>query len=129
MLQLEEALARILAALPAPQSETIGLNDAHGRVREQILSTELDDARPSDGARGEDCREVQIVGDQDELVLVRSREDLDVRRGCSTDCGPVDSLEPVARQPLDPAWRQVHVHEQLHGWRSGTSISSARQAA
>jgi hypothetical protein len=42
---------------------------------------------------------------------------------------PVDSLEPVARQPVDPAWRQVHVHEQLHGWRSGTSTSSARQAA
>ena len=55
--------------------------------------------------------------------------DLDVRRGRSTDGGPVDSLEPVARQPLDPAWRQVHVHEQLHGWRSGTSTSSARQAA
>jgi hypothetical protein len=41
----------------------------------------------------------------------------------------VDSLEPVARQPVDPAWGQVHVHEQLHGWRSGTSTSSARQAA
>ncbi len=43
--------------------------------------------------------------------------------------GPVDSLEPVTRQALDPAWRQVHVHEQLHSWRSGTSTSSARQAA
>ena len=54
-------------------------NDADGSVREQILSTELDDARPSDGARGEDCREVQVVGDQDELVLVRRGQDLDVR--------------------------------------------------
>ena len=32
---------------------------------------------------------------------------------------------PAAR----PAWRQVHVHEKLHGWRSGTSTSSARHAA
>jgi hypothetical protein len=41
----------------------------------------------------------------------------------------VDSLEPVTRQPLGPAWRQVHVHEQFHGWCRGTSNSSARQAA
>ena len=27
------------------------------------------------------------------------------------------------------AARQVHIHEQLHGWRRGTSTSSARQAA
>ena len=63
------------------------------------------------------------------VVLVRPRQDLDVGRGRGTDGGPVDSLEPVTRQPVDPAWRQVHVHEQLHGWRSGTSTSSARQAA
>jgi hypothetical protein len=43
--------------------------------------------------------------------------------------GPVDGLEPVALQPLNPAWRQVHVHEELHGLRSGTSTSSARHAA
>src|SRR5687767_818217 len=33
------------------------------------------------------------------------------------DGGPVDGLEPLTRQPVDPAWRQVHVHQQLHGWR------------
>jgi hypothetical protein len=26
-----------------------------------------------------------------------------------------DRFEPVTRQPVDPGWRQVHVHEQLHG--------------
>jgi len=35
----------------------------------------------------------------------------------------------MTRQALDPAWRQVHVHEKLHGWRRRTSTSSARQAA
>jgi hypothetical protein len=41
----------------------------------------------------------------------------------------VDGLEPVTRKPVDPAWRQVYVHEKLHDWRSGTSTSSVRQPA
>jgi hypothetical protein len=52
-----------------------------------------------------------------------------VWRGCSTDGRPVDSFEPVLRQSVDPAWRQVHVHEQFHGRLRGTSTSSARHAA
>jgi molybdopterin molybdotransferase len=32
MLELEEALARILAAIPPPASESIPLGEAHGRV-------------------------------------------------------------------------------------------------
>jgi hypothetical protein len=71
----------------------------------------------------------RCVCDDDELALVRPRQDLVVRRGCRTEGGSVDGLEPVALQPLNPAWQQVHVHEELHGWRSGTSTSSARQAA
>jgi hypothetical protein len=50
--------------------ECVG-DDAHGSVREQILSAKLDDARPTDATRGKDCREVEIVGDEDGLVLVR----------------------------------------------------------
>jgi len=42
MLQLEEALARILARLSAPQSETISLNDAQGRVLLQPVCSEID---------------------------------------------------------------------------------------
>jgi molybdopterin molybdotransferase len=42
MLQLEEALARILAGLPAPQSQTISLNDAQGRVLLQPVCSEID---------------------------------------------------------------------------------------
>ena len=107
-----------------------GVNDGtDDLVREKVLSSDLDDARRPPGARGEDCREVEVVRDDDEDVLVRPRQDPGVRRGRSTDSGPVDSREPVTRQPLNRAWRQLHVHEQLHGWRSGTSTSSARQAA
>jgi hypothetical protein len=71
----------------------------------------------------------EIVRDKDERVFGGPRQDLDVRRRRRTDGGPVDGLEPVTPQAFDPAWRQVHVHEQLHGLWSGTSTSSARQAA
>jgi hypothetical protein len=98
-------------------------------VREEVLSSDLDDAGRRPSAGGEDCREVEVVRDDDEAVLARPRQDFGVWRRRRTDGGPVDSLEPVSREPVDPAWRQVHVHEQLHGWRNGTSTSSARQAA
>ena len=107
-----------------------GVNDgADDIVSEKVLSSDLHDTRRSSSAGREDCGEVEVVRDDDELVLLRLRQDLGVSRCRRTDGGPVDALEPVARQPVDPAWRQVHVHEQLHGWRSGTSTSSARQAA
>ncbi len=42
-------------------------------------------------------------------MLARPRQDLDVWCGFCTDGGPVNGLEPVVREPLDPAWRQVPV--------------------
>jgi len=72
-------------------------------------------ARPFNGSGREDRREVQIVGDEDETVLMCPRQDLDVRRGRRTDGGPVDGLEPVARQPIDPVWATGSCPEQLHG--------------
>jgi hypothetical protein len=104
-------------------------DDAHDHIGEQVLRSDLHDARPVENASSQNCREVEVVRDDDEVVFVCKRQDLDVRRSRSTDGGSVDSLEPVPRQPLDPAWRQVHVHEKLHGWRRGTSTPSARQAA
>ena len=53
-------------------------------IREQVLSADLHDARPGDGARREYCGEVEIVRDEDEVVLVRPRQDLVVGRGRST---------------------------------------------
>ena len=72
-----------------------GLYDgADDLVREKVLSSDLDDARRRPSAGGEDCREVEVVRDDDEVVLVRPRQDLDVWRGRSTNGGPVDGLEP-----------------------------------
>jgi hypothetical protein len=67
---------------------------AHDHIGEQVLRSDLHDARPISGAGREDCREVEVVRDEDELVLVRRSYDLDVRRGRSTDSRPVDGLNP-----------------------------------
>src|SRR6266545_2897997 len=104
-------------------------DDAHRSIGEQVLSSDLHDAWRGSSASSEDCREVEIVGNEDEIVPMRVRQDLGVGGGRSTHGRPMDSLEPVLRQPTDPAWREVHVHDQFHGRRSGTSTSSARQAA
>jgi molybdopterin molybdotransferase len=65
MLELEEAVARILAALPSPQSEIIPLNDAHGRVLVQSVASPIDlppfDNSAMDGyaVRAEDVRDAK----------------------------------------------------------------------
>jgi hypothetical protein len=53
-------------------------DDAHDHIGEQILSSDLHDARRRSTAGREDCREVQVVRDEDERVLVRPRQNLDV---------------------------------------------------
>jgi molybdopterin molybdotransferase len=42
MLEFEEALARVLAAVPAPASESVSLNDAAGRVLTQPIRSPID---------------------------------------------------------------------------------------
>ena len=81
-----------------------GVNDgADDLVREKVLSSDLDDAGRRAGARGEDCREVEVVRDDDEAVLARPCQDISVRRGRRTERGPVDRLESVSREPVDPS--------------------------
>ena len=42
MLEFEEALARVLAAVPAPTSESVSLNDAPGRVLAEPIQSPID---------------------------------------------------------------------------------------
>jgi hypothetical protein len=77
-------------------------DDAHDHIGEQVLSSDLHDARRRSTAGREDCREVEVVRDDDEAVLVRPRQDCGVWRGRGPDGGPVDGFEPVVRQPLNP---------------------------
>src|SRR5262249_25489447 len=83
-------------------------DDAHSLIGQQVLSSDLHHAGRSASARSEDRREVEIVRDNDELVLVRPREDVMVWCGHRPYGGPVDGLEPVPRKPVDPAWREAY---------------------
>jgi hypothetical protein len=60
-------------------------DDAHGSIGEQVLSSDLHHARRGAGASCEDCREVQVIREDDERVLIRPRQNLDVWSGRSTD--------------------------------------------
>jgi hypothetical protein len=61
-----------------------GVNDgADDLVREKVLSSDLDDARRCPSAGGKDCREVEVVRDDDQVAFVCKRQDLDVWRGRS----------------------------------------------
>ena len=77
-------------------------DDARGALREQVLSASWTTLGPWDGTGREDRREVQIVGDEDGTVLMCPRRDLVIGRGRGADGGPVDSVEPVTRQPVSP---------------------------
>ena len=104
-------------------------DEGHGAFGKQILRSDLHHTRPVDLARGKDGREIQVIREHDDAVLVGPRQDLIVGRGCRSDGGPMGRFKPVARQPVYPAWRQVHRHEQFHERLRGTSTSSARHAA
>jgi hypothetical protein len=60
-------------------------DNAHDHIGEQVLRSDLHDARPVDSAGCEDCREVEVVRDDDDVVLVRPGQDLVIWRRCRTD--------------------------------------------
>ena len=49
--------------------------------------------------------------------------------GRRADRLPMNSVESMSCQPVDPAGSQVHIDDDLHGRLKGTSTSSERQAA
>jgi hypothetical protein len=53
-------------------------DDAHDHIGEQGLRSDLHDARPVDSACSENRRKIEVVRDDDEVVLVCKRQDLDV---------------------------------------------------
>src|SRR6266545_4727146 len=63
---------------PALDVLTMGVDslgdDADGLIGEQIVSSDLHDARRRSSAGREDCREVQVVRDENEFMLLRPRQ-------------------------------------------------------
>jgi len=112
------------------------LDRFRGRVRPRLPPRPIADlafgpahARRAAGGGSENRREVEVVRDDDEALVTCPGQNLVVRRRWRVDRRPVDSLEAVLRETAGPAWRQIHVNQQLHRWPRGTSTSSARQAA
>ena len=77
----------------------------------------------------QDRTEVQVV--REDYVPGGAGEGQDLPVGCAgiAQRGPVGGLEPHRPEGVHPARRQVHVDEELQGLPSGSSSSSARQAA
>lgn len=104
-------------------------DDAHRGFGDQVLRAELYDAWCLAGGGRKNRGEVEVVREHHEAVSASPGQEFIVGRGGRADGGPVDGLELVPRQPANPARRQVHVHQQLHGRPRETSTSSARHAA
>lgn len=77
----------------------------------------------------EEGSEIEVVGKDDQAVLFRVGEDGGVSRRRRAHVSSVDGVNAGIAQPVNPARSKVHVEEELHDAVSGSSCSSARQAA
>ena len=105
-------------------------DDGSGRLGgQEVLFTNLNDARSCCVGVCEDGGEVQIMGHQDPIVFSSPAQDGQVRCPLVADLRPVQDIVPVLGNHGRQVRRQVHVEEWIHGSASGTSCSSARHAA
>jgi hypothetical protein len=102
-------------------------NVAYG-CREDVLSSDLDNARLAGLPVGQKRTEVKIMGEYGHAVSAGIVHNL--RAGCGRVAHrrPMNALETGIGQERDPLRAQVHVDEESHAACSGTSISSTRQA-
>ena len=111
----------------------VRIHGSHNRLerlcRQQILHAHLNDTRGHLGTGGKNRGEVEVVREEHESVHARPRQNLVVTGRRCADRGPMNRLEAMLRQLINPFGRQVHVDEQFHGRTRRTSTSSARQAA
>lgn len=97
--------------------------------RRYVLRANLEDARSLGAGGREDRTKVKVVREYDVQPCFRPRHDLCVGRTWTTYARPVHCLPTMALENSDPLRGQIHVDDQSHDTRSGTSTSSTRQAA
>ena len=97
--------------------------------RRSVLGPHLDDAGTNGARVREQGSEIEVVGEDDEVVLQRVGEDCRVRCVNGADLASMDRIDSGVLQPANPARSQVHVDEQFHDAVRGSSCSSERQAA
>jgi len=96
---------------------------------ENILRADLNYAWPPCVSASEKRTEVQIVRENYHSICTRVVYDLAVASRSIPKIGPMSAFETGAGQKFHPLRAEIHVDEKLQAKGSGTSISSARQAA
>jgi len=99
------------------------------RFRNRIFRSDLNDAWPLCVGYGEDASEIEIVGEQDEVVIAGKMHDRSIGRFRIAECRPVLRLNCLTCKVLNPDWAETHVDENLHFDEIGTSNSSDLHAA
>src|SRR5260370_10430560 len=97
-------------------------------IRQNVLAAHLHDTRTARTCQREQGSEIEVVGEHDVPVIPRVAHQLGVGSTRVSDRGPVYRLDVVSGEDGRPRGRQVHVDENLHCARGG-STSSARHAA
>ena len=95
--------------------------------RQHILGTELNHAWASVSTGCKESREIEIVREDDPHVLPSPGRQRGIGSPMGPDGAPVDGMEAMTSEELDPGRGEVHVQKQLHG--RGSSDSSVRHAA
>ena len=69
---------------------------------ENVLGSNLNDARTCGARQGEKAGKVEVVGEDDEAILASPSQNLGIACSLITDPGPVGSLEAVSGKVLRP---------------------------
>jgi molybdopterin molybdotransferase len=136
MLQLEQAIERILESLPAPQLESIALTEAHCRVLAQSICSQIDlppfDNSAMDGyaVRAEDLREAKpetpvrlrligrIAAGESATSVIKAGECVRVFTGSPLPSG-ADAVVMQEDARVDPAKPdEVAVLEAVRAWEN-----------
>jgi hypothetical protein len=94
-----------------------------------VLSSHLQDARPSSVGRGEKRREIEIVGEHHAPLVSGPGHDRAVAGPRISNGGPVRRVNAPPSKKVHPSGREVHIEQYSHEALSGISASSARHAA
>jgi hypothetical protein len=98
-------------------------------IRQQILRTNLDDARATHFAGSEQRPKIRLVSEHNEMVFCGVRHNLGVRCLNRSYGRPVHSRGSILLKKLNPGRAQIHVNQSLYADGSGNSISLTRHAA
>ena len=96
---------------------------------QHVLRTHLDHTWACSAGRREDRAKVQVVCEDDVSILSGPIQDRSICCPAVANPGPVNGMPTVTLEYANPVRSQVHIDKDSHVVGSGSSASSARQAA